>query len=159
MPSSSSSSNPQQMLFRCVSSPREERSKGSAELSHSSHSTHSEPTFRSPRSPAGSDKPATEILLPPSPTSTTDFCIVFDESLEGSLPGSTISSNARQRIVPPSFALDPTFLNDDPSFFDDEVSEWSCECEEDGEWGGGEEQEEELLGLSFVVDELQTASA
>lgn len=99
-------------------------------------SVHPEPILRSPTS---ADKPSTEIILPISPTSTADvFLISLDEDL-------SLHSTAATRR---RFTRDPSFFDSDQSLFDfdDELSQSSSDYEED---------EEELLGLSFVEDENQ----
>ena len=92
----------------------------------------SEPILRSPTS--ASDKPTTEIRLPASPTSAADFFLILDEDLGSSLGG------IRRRLSNlPNFPEES-----DPTYFDDELSQWS----EDGD-----EEDDELLGLSFLDEE------
>ena len=85
-----------------------------------------EPILRSPTS--SQEKPSTEIRLPASPTSTADLMLVLDEDLVLE-EGTSLRSSNRRRL----------------SSFDDELSQWSDD--------GGEEFEEELLGLSLLEDD------
>jgi hypothetical protein len=100
----------------------------------------SEPGLRSPPRKY-SERPTTQINLPVSPTSTADVFLILDEDL-----GATLARHG-DAIRPRLYRV--TFLDEDPSFFDDEVSEWSSQDNE----VGNEDDDDELVGLSFVDDE------
>ncbi|CAB9497712.1 expressed unknown protein [Seminavis robusta] len=100
---------------------------------------------KSPHSPlTPSEKPAVDLHLPVSPTSTADVYLILNESLLRPQPLGRNMSN---------FSLDPTFLDTDSIFLDDECS-LSLDSTDDER-----EEEEELLGLSFVEEDEKAPSA